>query len=164
VDASNSNKVIFQELTMKTFLESASCGRRPQPLELYDAVSSTDLRWRVVMLRLLTIFSFFLVAGANPVQAQHQEAVLQRVPIPGAGIDLVLATPNSENIIYGLEETPDALVIRLHGGALILAFENVESMVQALEHLKKPIYSSWIMKRTLSPAYPSRYSLVPSAE
>src|SRR5262245_54576656 len=110
------------------------------------------------MLRLLTICAMFLVAGANPVQAQYQEAVLERVAIPGAGFDLVVATPKSENIIYGLDEAPDALVIRLHGGALILEFESAESMVQALDHLQKPIYSSWIMKRNLSPACRSRYT------
>ena len=46
------------------------------------------------MLRLLTIFAMFLVVEANPVQAQHQEAALQRVAIPGAGFDLVVATGN----------------------------------------------------------------------
>ena len=117
-----------------------------------------------VMLRLLTIFAMLLVAGTNPVQAQHQEAVLHRVAIPGAGFDLVVATPKSENIIYGLDETPDALVIRLDGGALILAFENVESMVQALDHLHKPIYSSWIMKRNGKSRMPISVYLVPSVE
>ena len=117
-----------------------------------------------VMLRLLTIFAMLLVAGTNPVQAQHQEAVLQRVAIPGAGFDLLVATPKSENIIYGLDETPDALVIRLDGGALILAFENVESMVQALDHLHKPIYSSWIMKRNDKSRMPISVYLVPSVE
>jgi len=116
------------------------------------------------MLRLLTIFAMFLVAGANPVQAQHQEAVLQRVAIPGAGFDLLVATPKSENIIYGLDETPDALVIRLDGDALILAFENVESMVLALDHLRKPIYSSWITKRNGKSGMPISVYLVPSVE
>jgi hypothetical protein len=106
----------------------------------------------------------FLVAGANPVQAQYQEAVLQRVAIPGVGFDLVVATPKSENIIYGLDETPDALVIRLHGGALILEFDNVESMVRALDYLQKPIYSSWIMRRNGKSRMPISVYLVPSME
>jgi len=106
----------------------------------------------------------FLVAGISPVQAQHQEADLQRVAIPGAGFDLVVATPKSENIIYGLDETPDALVIRLHGGALIVAFENVESMVRALDHLQKPIYFSWIMRRNGKSRMPISVYLVPRVE
>ena len=116
------------------------------------------------MLRLLTICAMFLVAGANPVQAQYQEAVLERVAIPGAGFDLLVATPKSENIIYGLDEAPDALVIRLHGGALILEFENVESMVQALHDLQKPIHSSWTMKKNGKARMPIAVYLVPSAE
>jgi hypothetical protein len=51
------------------------------------------------MLRLLTIFAMFLVGGTSPVQAQHQEADLERVAIPGAGFDLVVAIPKSDNII-----------------------------------------------------------------
>jgi hypothetical protein len=105
------------------------------------------MRGSVTMLRFLAIFSAFLVVGASPIQAQHQEAVLQRVAIPNAGFDIVLATPKSGNIIYGLDETPDAFVIRLNGGALILAFENAESMIRAMDLLQKPIYASWIMSR-----------------
>jgi hypothetical protein len=88
---------------------------------------------------------------------------LQRVALPGAGFDLVVAIPKSDNIIYGLDETPDALVIRLHGGALILAFENVESMVRALDHLRKPIYSSEIMRNGKS-RMPISVYLVPSVD
>jgi hypothetical protein len=106
----------------------------------------------------------FLVAGTSPVQAQHQEADLERVAIPGAGFDLVVAIPKSDNIIYGLDETPDALVIRLHGGALILAFENVESMIRALDLLQKPIYASWIMRRNGRSRMPISVYLVPSVE
>jgi hypothetical protein len=116
------------------------------------------------MLRLLTIFAMFLVAGISPLQAQHQEADLQRVALPGAGFDLVVAIPKSDNIIYGLDETPDALVIRLHGGALILAFENVESLVRALDLLQKPIYSSWILRRNGKSRMPISVYLVPSVE
>src|SRR5437016_5643014 len=58
---------------------------RHELLGLYGAVSRADVRWRVTMLRLLTIFGMFLVAGTSPVHAQHQEADLQRVAIPGAG-------------------------------------------------------------------------------
>jgi hypothetical protein len=46
------------------------------------------------MLRLLTIFAMFLVAGTSPVQAQHQEADPERVAIPAAGLDLVVAIPS----------------------------------------------------------------------
>jgi hypothetical protein len=99
------------------------------------------------MLRFLVIFSMFLVGGASPIQAQHQEAVLQRVALPDAGFDIVLATPKSGNIIYGLDETPDAFVIRLNGGVLVLAFENAESMMRAMDLLQKPIYASSIMSR-----------------
>jgi hypothetical protein len=106
----------------------------------------------------------FLVAGTSIVQAQHQEADLQRVAMPGAGFDLVVAIPRSDNIIYGLDETPDALVIRLHGGALILAFENVESMMRALDLLQKPIYASWIAGRNGRSRMPISIYLVPSVE
>ena len=54
--------------------------------------------------------------------------------------------------------------MRLHGGALILAFENVESMVQALDHLQKPIYSSWITKRGGKSRMPISVYLVPSVK
>jgi len=55
-------------------------------------------------------------------------------------------------------------VIRLHGGALIVAFENVESMVRALDHLQKPIYFSWIMRRNGKSRMPISVYLVPRVE
>src|SRR5262245_8837614 len=103
--------------------------RRHEVLGFYGAVSRADVRWRVAMLRLLTIFAMFLVAGTGPVKAQHQEADLQRVAIPGAGFDLVVATPKSVNIIHGMDGTADAIVILLNGGAMELALVNVQSIM-----------------------------------
>jgi hypothetical protein len=47
------------------------------------------------MLRLLTIFAMFLVAGTVQSRSQHQAADLQRVAILGLALSLVVETPTT---------------------------------------------------------------------
>jgi hypothetical protein len=59
--------------------------------------------------------------AASVVAAQQQEAVLKRLEVPGAAFDLVLGMPKSPpRPFYDLSESPDALVIHLIGGKLVL--------------------------------------------
>jgi hypothetical protein len=114
----------------------------------------------IAMLRWLAIFTTLLVAETGPVQAQYQEAVLQRMVIPGAGFDLLLATPKSASTIDNIDH--DALVVRLIGGTLILSFENVEAMFRAIDLLEQPIHASWIMTKSGASHIPISVYLVPA--
>ena len=84
------------------------------------------------MLKYLTICAALLGFGTAPVAAQQQEAVLDRKEVPGADFDIVLALPKSPpHPMYDLSELPDALVIHLIGGELVLAFEDAGKMLSA---------------------------------
>jgi len=92
------------------------------------------------MFKQLWIYAAFVALGASPLYAQEQEAVLQTVKVPGAGFDLVLATPHPEGgALPDLSNTPDAMIVHLPGAKLALVFEDADKMVKALDSLKNQI-------------------------
>ena len=100
------------------------------------------------MLRQLTIFGAFLAFATNPVAGHQQEAVLQRISVSGAPFDIVLAKPKSPpKSMDGLNMSPDALIMHLTGGELIVAFEDAREMLKVAETLGSSIGSSyWVSK------------------
>jgi hypothetical protein len=92
-----------------------------------------------VMLKLLSICAALVVFATWPANAQQQEAVLQRIEVPGAAFDLVLATPGTPTVIFDFSESPDALVIYLAGGMLALGFERADDMMKVYDTLNSPV-------------------------
>jgi hypothetical protein len=84
------------------------------------------------MLNHLSICAILLVAPLGLVHAQEQEAVLQRLSVPGASFDLMLATPRVPAALI-------AFVVHLAGHDLVLVFETGEQMLTTLNELKFPI-------------------------
>jgi hypothetical protein len=94
------------------------------------------------MLKSLSVFAALVALGAGPVHAQKQEAVLQLVDVPGAGFDLVLASPKpGAAALPDLGNTPDALVMHLHGGELAVVFEDAQEMLKAIDTLRSPVWA-----------------------
>ena len=91
------------------------------------------------MLKQLLICAILLVAPLGVVNAQEQEAVLQKLSVPGASFDLILATPRVPAALIDLGRSPEAFVIHLTGHDLVLVFETGEQMLTAMDGLKFPI-------------------------
>jgi hypothetical protein len=91
-----------------------------------------------IMLKHLAICAVLFAFGTAAANAQQQEAVLQRISVPGAGFDILLATPKQPRNIINLDMSPDALVVRLIGGELALSFDAETKMLQALDSLRMP--------------------------
>jgi hypothetical protein len=81
-----------------------------------------------------------LITLATSTADAEQQAVLRKMEAPGAGFDVLIATPKSPGgAVYSLSESPDALIIHLVGGELALEFDNVDKMIKALDFLRRPI-------------------------
>jgi len=92
------------------------------------------------MLKKLSLCAALFALAASPIAAQQQEAVLKRLEVPGAAFDLVLAMPKSPpRPLSDLSESPDALVLHLIGGELVLTFEDALEMMKAAEWLRSPV-------------------------
>ncbi len=91
------------------------------------------------MLKLLLTGAAIIAFGIGSASAQQLEAILQKVEVPGAAFDLMLAMPKTPTVIIDLSESPDALVIHLVGGKLALGFEKAEDMLKATEFLRSPV-------------------------
>jgi hypothetical protein len=91
------------------------------------------------MLKQLSISAILLLAPLGLVHAQEQEAVLQKVSVPFASFDLILATPRVPAGLIDLGRSPEAFVVHLAGHDLVLVFETGEQMLTALDSLKFPI-------------------------
>jgi hypothetical protein len=97
------------------------------------------------MFKKLSMCAALWAFGSVPAAAQQQEAVLKRLEVPGAAFDLVLAMPKSPpRQFYDLSESPDALVVHLIGGALVLTFEDALDMMKAAESLRSPVGTSHV--------------------
>ena len=92
------------------------------------------------MLRHLAISGALLVGAMIPADAQQREATLQRIEVPGAPFDLLIAAPKPAGVIYDLAEAPDALLLNLAGGELAIGFERVDAMLKTLELVRTPVY------------------------
>jgi hypothetical protein len=99
------------------------------------------------MLKYISICAALVTLGTGSLHAQHaqhaqqgqQEASLQKVEVPGAGFDILLAMPKSPaDATINFGNAPDALVIYLIGGELALPFDNAEKMLQAIDSLRLP--------------------------
>jgi hypothetical protein len=90
------------------------------------------------MLKHISICATLALLGTSPLCAQEQEAALQEVELPGAGFNIVLATPKSPAATIDLGETPDALILHLNGGELALGFEDGRKMLEARDFLQHP--------------------------
>ena len=89
------------------------------------------------MLKHISIYLTLVVLGTSSVWAQQHEALLRQVELPGAGLDIVVATPKSPAAIMDVN-TPDALIMPLIGGELALAFEDGSKMLEAIDFLQHP--------------------------
>jgi hypothetical protein len=106
-----------------------------------------------IMLKHLSICAALLAFGAASANAQQQEAVLQKLTVPGADFDIVLAMPRSPpQRMDDLNMSPDALVVHLIGGELVLAFDDAGKMLKAAESLGSPVSAShWVRKDGRTP-------------
>jgi len=91
------------------------------------------------MLKHLSICVALIAFGSSSAGAQQREAIFQKIEVPGADFDLMLATPKMPAVVIDLSESPDALVIHLVGGELALGFEKAEDMLKATEFLRSPV-------------------------
>ena len=100
------------------------------------------------MFKHLSICATLLAAAMGPANAQQQEAVLQRIATSGADFDIVLAMPKSPpQWMDDLNMSPDALIVHLIGGELVLAFDDADKMLKAAESLRLPVSAShWVRK------------------
>ena len=107
------------------------------------------------MLKRLWISAAFCALVSAPVAAQQQEAMLKRLDVVGAPFDLVIALPKSPpRPFYDLSESPEALIIPVIGGKLVLTFESELEMINAAELLKSPVGASQVLTRDLTYSLP----------
>ena len=93
------------------------------------------------MLRQLAVSGALFVGALIPAGVQQREATLQRIEIPAAPFDLLIAAPKPAGVIYDLAESPEALLLNLAGGELAIGFERVDAMLKTLELVRTPVYS-----------------------
>jgi hypothetical protein len=115
------------------------------------------------MLKHLSICAVLTAFGTGSLSAQ-QEGMLQKVAVPGADFEIVFAMPkHPAGGLYDLGETPDALVMHLIGGALVVGFDAPEKMIAALEYLRSPA-CTFRMKGSANPPQPVAVFVVPKRE
>jgi hypothetical protein len=102
-------------------------------------VVAVDQTTEETMLKHLWICAALVSLGMGPVYAQKQEAVLRHIEVAGTDFNLVLAEPKpGGNVLPDLGNTPDALIVHLHGGTLALVFEDAKQMMEVLDLLRSP--------------------------
>jgi hypothetical protein len=117
------------------------------------------------MLKHLTICAALLAIWTAPVTADQQQAALKRMEVLGADFDIVLATPKYPPFrMYDLSESPDALIVHLAGGELVLAFDDVGEMLTAVQSLGSPVAASHFASKDGKSRTPFAIYVVPKAE
>jgi quercetin dioxygenase-like cupin family protein len=125
------------------------------------------------MLKYFSICVAFVTLGTGSLNAQYaqhaqqgqQEATLQKVEVPGAGFDIVLAMPKSQTgATFDFGNSPDATIIYLIGGELALSFDGPENMLQALDSLQLPVGAFHVDSKDSKASKPVAVYIVPNGE
>lgn len=125
------------------------------------------------MLKYFSICAAFVTLGTGSLNAQYaqhaqqgqQEAALQKVEVPGAGFDIVLAMPKSQTgATFDFGNSPDATIIYLIGGELALSFDGPENMLQALDFLQLPVGAFHVDSKDSKASKPVAVYIVPKGE
>jgi len=117
-----------------------------------------------MMLKHLSICAALIAVATSPANAQQQEAVLQRVEMPGAPFDIVYAMPKPGGVILKLASAPDALIVHLIGGELALSFDSEEKMLKALDVLQMPVCAFHVDGKVSKSVTPVAVYIVPKVE
>ena len=116
------------------------------------------------MLKHLSICAALIAFATGSVKAQQQEAVLQKIAVPGAGFDIILAMPKPAGATYNLGISPDALLVHLIGGEMALGFDGAEKMLKALDTLQLPVCAFHVENKDSKSRKPVSVYIVPKAE
>ncbi len=92
------------------------------------------------MLKYLSICAALVVIGTAPVNAQQQEAVLQKLEVPGADFDFIVAMAKSQaGATIDLRGQPDPYIVYPIGDELAFAVDGeVEKMFKDIGSLRIP--------------------------
>lgn len=74
------------------------------------------------MLKYLPIWAALVVLGSGSVNAQQREAVLQKIDVPNAGFNVVLALPKLAGPTVDYRVQPDPNLVYLADGELVYAY------------------------------------------
>ena len=134
-------------------------------LETSIAVVAIEQQKETAMLKYLSICIALVTLGGTPAYAQEREAALRTVHVPGMGFDIVLATPHPEGgAVPDLANTPETLVMHLHGGKLALVFDDPWEMVKAYDSLRTPVGAFEAPIRSGSAPEPVALYIVPKGD
>jgi len=114
-----------------------------------------------------TVCAALLVLGTASAMAQQREAVLHRIQVPGSNFEIVVATQKSKSPpgpIYDLGESPDALLVHLIGGELVLAFDDEVKMMNAIKTLGSPVSASHVVSKDGKSRIPFAVYVAPTGE
>jgi hypothetical protein len=98
------------------------------------------------------------------VSAQHREAVFQKVEVPNAGFNLVLAMPKQGAPRLYLRNQPDPNLVYLMGEELVYAYTGNQEEPLNIETLMAPACSFHVDRREGSPPTPMVVYVVPKIE
>ena len=105
----------------------------------------------------------FVGIAASSAGVQQQEAILQAIEVPGAAFDLMVAVPKTPAATVDLERSPEALVMHLVGGRLVLTFETAEQMLRVFDSLQRPVGALFTQDSGGNGRVPVAVYLVPKA-
>ena len=103
----------------------------------------------------------FVGIAAGSADVQQQEAILHAIEVPGAAFDLMVAVPKTPAATVDLERSPEALVMHLVGGRLVLTFETAEQMLRVFDSLQRPVGALFTQDSSGNGRVPVAVYLVP---
>jgi hypothetical protein len=116
------------------------------------------------MLKRLSICAALIGLATASGNAQQQEAVLQKLTVPGATFDIILAVPKPSGATYNLGNSPDALIVHLIGGEMALGFDGAGKMLNALDSLQLPVCAFHVEGKDKASRKPVSVYIAPKSE
>ena len=116
------------------------------------------------MLKYLSICTALTVLGAGSVSAQQQETVLQRIEVPNAGFNIVLAVAKSNRPTLSLGGVADPNIVYLADGELVYAYTGHLQELLDVGALMVPACTFHVDRKDYSPLTPVTVYVIPKGE
>lgn len=116
------------------------------------------------MFKYLSIFAAFAVLGAGTASSQQRELVFQKIEVPNAGFNLVLAMPRPGAPLIYLRGQPDPNLVYLPGEELVYAYTGHQQEPLDIARLMAPACSFHVDRREWGPRTPMVVYVVPKIE
>ncbi len=116
------------------------------------------------MLKSFSMCALLAMLGMGAANAQQREAILQKIDVPNAGFNIVIALPKSGGATAHFRNQPDPNIVYLADGELVYAYTGHLQDLMDIGALLAPACTFQVDRKDFQPRTPVAIYVVPKGD